>query len=441
MTAAGVTFDRVLPIVADVLARHAAVLPTQGLLVNRDLYGRVRLLADAGFEDDEAIAARLRAVAVDLERALGAHGVPAAAGVLFEPDLEAAQAQATVFALPGSTVPIAVTDRLAVETDWGDIGTPSRVPRVVFYSVKGGVGRSTALAATAWALAGQGERVLVVDLDLESPGLSTAMVPADRRPAYGLVDWLVEDLVDNGDAVARDMVARSGLHAANDVLVAPAHGADPGAYVAKLGRVWVPKVDPTGRRTPWARRFTTLLDHLERESDATVVLVDARSGLDEIAALSLGGLGAGLLLMFASDGEPIWNAYRMLFDHWRTVGAAETVRDRLKVVASLVPDDDPAGYLAAVREHAWDTFRDTLYDEVPGTEPTARTAPELFSFDVSDDGAPHAPWMVRRASSFDALHTLHGRLQVVDPVQVDATFGPLIDGVRAFLHDAHGVPT
>ena len=43
---------------------------------------------------------------------------------------------------------------------------------VTFYSFKGGVGRSMALINTAGNLAGRGFRVLVIDLDLEAPGLS-----------------------------------------------------------------------------------------------------------------------------------------------------------------------------------------------------------------------------------------------------------------------------
>ncbi|NJP23285.1 FxSxx-COOH system tetratricopeptide repeat protein [Microbispora hainanensis] len=42
---------------------------------------------------------------------------------------------------------------------------------VTFYSYKGGTGRTMALANTAWILASNGHRVLVVDWDLESPGL------------------------------------------------------------------------------------------------------------------------------------------------------------------------------------------------------------------------------------------------------------------------------
>ena len=42
---------------------------------------------------------------------------------------------------------------------------------ITFYSYKGGAGRTMALANIAWLLAACGARALVVDWDLEAPGL------------------------------------------------------------------------------------------------------------------------------------------------------------------------------------------------------------------------------------------------------------------------------
>ena len=42
---------------------------------------------------------------------------------------------------------------------------------VTFYSYKGGTGRTSALANVAWIMAAAGQKVLVIDWDLESPGL------------------------------------------------------------------------------------------------------------------------------------------------------------------------------------------------------------------------------------------------------------------------------
>ena len=46
---------------------------------------------------------------------------------------------------------------------------------VLFYSFKGGVGRSTALAATASRLASNGDRVVVLDADLDAPGVASML--------------------------------------------------------------------------------------------------------------------------------------------------------------------------------------------------------------------------------------------------------------------------
>jgi len=50
-------------------------------------------------------------------------------------------------------------------------GTEAAGKIVAFYSFKGGVGRSLVLANVAWTLAACGKRVLVIDWDLEAPGL------------------------------------------------------------------------------------------------------------------------------------------------------------------------------------------------------------------------------------------------------------------------------
>ncbi|MEV0219569.1 FxSxx-COOH system tetratricopeptide repeat protein [Streptomyces sp. NPDC050704] len=65
---------------------------------------------------------------------------------------------------------------------------------VTFYSYKGGVGRTMALANVAWVLAGEGCRVLVVDWDLESPGLHRFLRPFLNDPeladSTGVVDMV-----------------------------------------------------------------------------------------------------------------------------------------------------------------------------------------------------------------------------------------------------------
>jgi hypothetical protein len=63
---------------------------------------------------------------------------------------------------------------------------------VSFYSLRGGVGRSTALAYTARILAAEGRKVVCVDMDLEAPGLSVLFGAEEEIPhRHGVVDLLV----------------------------------------------------------------------------------------------------------------------------------------------------------------------------------------------------------------------------------------------------------
>jgi WD40 repeat protein/MinD-like ATPase involved in chromosome partitioning or flagellar assembly len=66
---------------------------------------------------------------------------------------------------------------------------------VTFYSYKGGTGRSMALANVAWILAANGNRVLVIDWDLEAPGLHRYFHPflADKElvRSEGVIDFVM----------------------------------------------------------------------------------------------------------------------------------------------------------------------------------------------------------------------------------------------------------
>jgi len=62
---------------------------------------------------------------------------------------------------------------------------------VTFYSYKGGVGRSMAVANVAWILANKfHKRVLVVDWDLEAPGLHRFLDIQDHEVTRGLIELL-----------------------------------------------------------------------------------------------------------------------------------------------------------------------------------------------------------------------------------------------------------
>src|ERR1017187_1526730 len=66
---------------------------------------------------------------------------------------------------------------------------------VTFYSYKGGTGRSMGLANVAWLMALSGFKVLVIDWDLEAPGLHRYFRPfledQDLSVSDGLIDFVI----------------------------------------------------------------------------------------------------------------------------------------------------------------------------------------------------------------------------------------------------------
>lgn len=438
------TFDEILPTAREVLGSYGDLLARlQWLLINRDLNSRVRLIVPEAAEGDTNTRDLVAGLAAELSLRLAPHNYPVESAVLYEASLTQACKGASTYALEGVDK-VWVVDRLATEANWSHIEPETDgTPRIVFFSIKGGVGRSTALAATAWSLAQSGRRVLVLDLDLESPGLSSALLPSDRQPVYGITDWLLEDLVDNGDAVIDSMVATSNLSHDGEIHVVPAHGADHGEYIAKLGRVWMPKLQADGAREMWSARLGRLLQKLEARIRPDVLLIDSRSGIDDIASACITDMGANLILLFALEGEQTWNGYRMLFEQWQRAHVAEKIRERLRIVGAIVPEVDRVNYLDGLRESAYGIFVDTMYDEIapakseaigPMTTGSGKWRVDDFvegwSFDEADEGAPHYPWAVNWHRSFAGLRSLQGRLATIDAHEVHAVFGSLIGGVR-----------
>jgi hypothetical protein len=419
------TFDEILPAIKAVLQSHAGDLAKAGeIIINRDLNGRIRLIAGDGLQQDSKN--KVEAIARDMANVLGER-VPGNQRVFFELSPQAVAAEVPRFSLP-EFPGVMVADRLLTETGWTNIGPVSPgVPRVVFYSIKGGVGRSTALAAAAWALAEEGKKVLALDMDLESPGVSSSLLSRERAPAYGIADWLVEDLTDNDDAVFPYMAALSDLSRNGEIYIVPAYGIEPGEYIAKIGRAWMPKYSASNVREPWHNRLNRLLEKLETRYNPDVVLIDSRAGIDEISSACITGLGAASILLFSINSDQTWDGYKILFDSWLGNNAVQNIRERLQIAGALVPDTNSDDYIAGLCEKSWDLFTEKLYDPVSAGEPED----EAFNFDKNDMDAPHYPKLVRWNRGFAALPNLYQPLgQKSVQEQVRGVFGDLIEYIE-----------
>src|ERR1700733_876245 len=70
--------------------------------------------------------------------------------------------------------------------------TPGQI--ITFYSYKGGTGRTMLLVNVAWIIASNGYKVLVVDWDLEAPGLHLYLRPflidKELQNTPGMIDFV-----------------------------------------------------------------------------------------------------------------------------------------------------------------------------------------------------------------------------------------------------------
>lgn len=406
-----ISFDRVFALAAEVLSPGIELPAGVGdIYLVRNVYGRVYVAVSDEHEPTAEARASLEEIARSLAAKLGPHGT-GDTPVLYAPRSLLESLNGSLRSLrPG----VFFSERLVTGTDWSTARPPeepSGPERWTLYSVKGGVGRSTTAVALSEHLARQGFSVLVVDLDLESPGLAPALVGEGVCPEYGVVDWFVEDLVGQGEFVLERMVGSPRWAEDYDgrALFAPAHGADPREYLAKVGRAWMT------RKGVWSDRLQRLVSDLERRYEPQVTLVESRSGMHDFAACAVTDLGSRVL-MFATDSASHWNGYRILFRHWKEYGLVPDLRDQVQIVCALIPELGKDAYVTGFRERSWNLFRDSLYDGLDGD-----TAPaDRFSFDIAAAAAPHTPLLIHwnrglaAGSSLDRLDPTAVRLAYSD---------------------------
>ncbi|MEI8373241.1 MAG: hypothetical protein WCJ35_10465 [Planctomycetota bacterium] len=282
-------------------------------------------------------------------------------------------------------------------------------PIVVFYSFKGGVGRSTALASFAIQRARVGERVVVIDFDLDAPGVGVLLAadPSGMIASWGVIDYLLErpydsvDLRDYYHACRQSAVTQSG-----EILVFPA-GCLNGDFLGKLARVDFEL--PVGEKIG---SHVQLLREVRDELQPDWILLDTRTGLSESSGLLLGGL-AHLHVLFGTSSEQSWQGLRVIIDR---LGANRVLADKPQLecllVQSLVPQDTKAAKdaVAGFAERAQDEFSEHYYAADPED---AEEDNFWYIRDIENEVAPHAPVAISyepKLAHFDSIE------DVADPL-------------------------
>ena len=165
---------------------------------------------------------------------------------------------------------------------------------ITFYSYKGGVGRSLALANMACLLAQDEEhpqRVLLWDFDLEAPGLHRLFPPPDPKTS-GFVDFVYEYATTQKMPDLSDYIYQSRVRGI-DILGA---GSVSGEYCERLQAIDWPKLfgDDPASAGPF---FSDVLAKIQARN-YDYVFVDSRTGLNDQAGICTQILSDLIVIVF-----------------------------------------------------------------------------------------------------------------------------------------------
>jgi len=257
-------------------------------------------------------------------------------------------------------------------------------PIVLFYSFKGGVGRSTAIAAIAMQLAAEGQRIVVVDADLDAPGVGTLLAPDGEESIarWGVTDYLLErpvgpvDIRDYYHACRQEKIAGKG-----EILVVPAGRID-SEYLNKLSRLDFEPLSTSTETHPMASLLQELRSHLKPRW----ILMDVRAGLSEPTGMLLSGFGH-LHVLFGTSSQQSWHGLRLIIDRLgaERIRSGKPQMDCL-LVQAMVP---PAVELS---QNAIGAFADQARDEFSQHYFSAEEGENVWSMaDIESSDGPHVP--------------------------------------------------
>jgi hypothetical protein len=221
-------------------------------------------------------------------------------------------------------------------------------PTIAFYSYKGGVGRSLAVANLAGFLAQFGFRLAVIDLDLEAPGLHYKFsLLGEQRPMRGLTHFLATAAdghidVDLLDSAIVPVIDEPGQRA---IYLLPAGDASMPEYWRDLARIrWDLLFDD--RQSIGPDLMTLVRDRLGEAASADFVLVDSRTGISLSAGVATSMLADVLVLMFLFSDEHLDGTIAVAREAVRSNPAlSRVVPVASRISSTLENEQDMLGYI------------------------------------------------------------------------------------------------
>lgn len=261
-------------------------------------------------------------------------------------------------------------------------------PIVVFYSFKGGLGRSTLLASFAIQRARAGERVCIVDFDLDLPGVGR-LLSADAQgltDRWGVVDFLLERSLA-GAPLADYFHRCDRVAGAGEIVVFPAGNLD-GEYADKLARIDLEEAPQAHDSGLWK-----LLTRVRDELKPQWILLDARTGISEPAGQLLSGI-AHLHVLLGTPQHQSWQGLNLVLDR---LGKERVLAERPQAELLLVQAMVPSGESGKAAKEAFAARAEEEFDAryYAAEEGDADIGDRFWTLgDKGSQDAPHVPMPV-----------------------------------------------
>ena len=230
---------------------------------------------------------------------------------------------------------------------------------VTFYSFKGGVGRTLALLNVAYAIANSGQRVLVVDFDLEAPAIrpdrwkhganEDETDQAGRGPTDpGVVEFVTRYLATMRVPPVSDYIVDATPEGCRGHLAVMSAGAVDGTYGQRLNAI------------DWgflyaARDGYVMFEDVRAQWEAAgfdYVLFDSRTGFTDVGGICTRHLPDAVVSLFRPDDQSLDGTAQMA-EAIRAEGPTPRRADDIKqhfVMAGIPDADDEHGHLARRRK-------------------------------------------------------------------------------------------
>lgn len=189
-----------------------------------------------------------------------------------------------------------------------DEDTPNKKPFLVtFYSFRGGVGRSTALGLVAGILASKNRRVVIVDFDLEAPGISILLEPdleKINKEQYGVLDYLYqrELIPDENFPKIENCVISANLSARGELFLVPVGEYDEN-YIHRLAEMDRGTLQAFYRQEK--NPVQQLIEDIKKRLEPDVILIDARPGFNDTSAIALFDLADMGIVCFSPTDQSL----------------------------------------------------------------------------------------------------------------------------------------